>query len=452
VRMTLPDTVRSLLDSYGEFEQALSVVNMESELRELVRFNGNKALPIHRWFVFKEGFSAGLLFHVCERASVDIGRVRAVLDPFAGVGTSLVDLQLNYVGEDPIDIVGIEYNPLIAFVAKAKTRWPEYGRKAIQEHIEPLLVKFRPDELNSQQIPSLSSLRNRLVFRSQTVRQLLALRGRIMTQLSELPERDFFLLAWLSIIDTVSGVRKDGRALRYTDNSAAPPVLHALASQLQLMLDDLAGVSETVSRAKKVRCHVIRSDGRVAAARPSPDGKFDLVYYSPPYPNNIDYSEVYKLELWLSRHVGSVNEFRKLRLGTLRSHPSVKFPETRDMEGLPVTSWAARLRRLLLDSVPKDRYLTARRRTIGGYLDDMYRAIRSQFDCVRPGAPVIIVIGNSMHGRPEHPVPIAADLLLSSIAMAVGFDVERIEIARNLRRRANGIKYLRESVLFLRRP
>jgi DNA modification methylase len=26
---------------------------------------------------------------------------------------------------------------------------------------------------------------------------------------------------------------------------------------------------------------------------------FDLILTSPPYPNNIDYSEVYKLELWL---------------------------------------------------------------------------------------------------------------------------------------------------------
>ena len=55
------------------------------------------------------------------------------------------------------------------------------------------------------------------------------------------------------------------------------------------------------------------------------------VPYSPPYLNCIDYTEVYKLELWLLELVKTQAEFRQVRLGTLRSHPSVKFAERDDL-------------------------------------------------------------------------------------------------------------------------
>jgi hypothetical protein len=72
------------------------------------------------------------------------------------------------------------------------------------------------------------------------------------------------------------------------------------------------------------------SDGRTPAF---PDGWATLSCFSPPYLNCIDYTELYKIELWLMEHIASQEQFRETRLGTLRSHPSVKFPARNSFAG-----------------------------------------------------------------------------------------------------------------------
>jgi len=66
------------------------------------------------------------------------------------------------------------------------------------------------------------------------------------------------------------------------------------------MLGDLRELSEDEIQPLRVECQILAGDGRTLQI-PELGGKaFDLIIYSPPYLNNIDYSEVYKLELWLS--------------------------------------------------------------------------------------------------------------------------------------------------------
>ena len=67
---------------------------------------------------------------------------------------------------------------------------------------------------------------------------------------------------------------------------------------------------------------VHHADGRDLSAAGISKDSVDLIVTSPPYPNNIDYSEVYKLELWLMGFIRSNEEFLKLRKTTMRSHPT----------------------------------------------------------------------------------------------------------------------------------
>src|SRR3989442_224275 len=103
-----------------------------------------------------------------------------------------------------------------------------------------------------------------------------------------------------------------------------------------------------------VETRVLEGDGRTLECISDEKRKFDLVLYSPPYLNNIDYTEVYKLELWLSGLTSTQADFRELRLRTLRSHPSIKFPETDLVDKLPSNGWPRRLRRDLIAVIPND--------------------------------------------------------------------------------------------------
>jgi len=55
--------------------------------RKTVSFQGNKDKPAYSWYKYKEAFSAGLVeYFLCGYAGPISGKV---LDPFAGIGTTL---------------------------------------------------------------------------------------------------------------------------------------------------------------------------------------------------------------------------------------------------------------------------------------------------------------------------------------------------------------------------
>ena len=106
------------------FEQKLVV--HPALTRSLVSFQANKGRPIHRWYKYKEAFSASLVEYLFERYKVTAGRV---LDPFAGIGTAL--FTASSLG---IDAEGIELLPIGQQVIAAKktifTKWPVSSQNA----------------------------------------------------------------------------------------------------------------------------------------------------------------------------------------------------------------------------------------------------------------------------------------------------------------------------------
>ncbi len=459
-----PHKLRHLVEEYEAFEKGLRLREAKPQFHDLARFNGNKGRPIHGWYAFKEGFSADLLAWLCRTAAIELDSLSNILDPFCGAGTSLLSAQLAYHGKNMLHAYGIEHNPFIRFVADAKLSWPQYRIRKIEDLITKLATSRVALGGVQYEVPKLSTIQNPKVFDPAVVQELLAFRDRIRAELSSEPEESFFLLGWAAIIERVSGVRKDGRALRVTEKTNTPPVSQLLRGQWESMLCDLRKLKQARAQPTNVLCRILAGDGRTLSP-PDSGGedenqridelrgkKFDLVVYSPPYLNNIDYSEVYKLELWLSGHIRTHEQFRALRLGSLRSHPSIKFPETALVDDLPEDLWARRLRDSLLRSLPDNRDRTWRVRLVRGYVDDMYQALSAQFTVARPSAPVVCVVGNSLHGQKDHPIPIATDLLISALAQAVGFKVEWLQVARQLRRRDHSNRLLRETVIFMRRP
>jgi hypothetical protein len=141
-----------------------------------------------------------------------------------------------------------------------------------------------------------------------------------------------------------------------------------------------------------------------------------------------------------------------LRSETFRSHPSFKFGETTLVDELHGNTWPRRLRDKLLAILPADVYQKARQRTIRGYMDDMMLALKNQFRVVKKGGYVVCVVGNSLHGTKEYPIPVSTDLLIASLAMNVGFTVVKIQATRHTNRRQHVAAASRESAIILRRP
>ena len=75
-------------------------------------FASNKTQPVHRWVPWIAGFSSDFVRDVLNRYLPDNG---TVLDPFSGVGTTLVEAIL--LGHNA---VGFEINPYAALVCRTK--------------------------------------------------------------------------------------------------------------------------------------------------------------------------------------------------------------------------------------------------------------------------------------------------------------------------------------------
>ncbi len=85
-------------------------------------FSENKTQPLHRWVPWIAGFSAQFVQDCFETFLKDRRKksIPRILDPFAGVGTTLVQALLN-----GFDCIGFEINPYAALACKAKLNSPK---------------------------------------------------------------------------------------------------------------------------------------------------------------------------------------------------------------------------------------------------------------------------------------------------------------------------------------
>src|SRR4029077_3991577 len=405
-------------------------------LGNLVVAADHDAAPVYGWYRFKEAFSRRLL-----KSLLDSGYLKELttnirlLDPFCGSGTSLVACQELATHGYRVTGVGIERNPFIHFVAKAKNNW-----SLIDQELLAAIWKELPSCYSAQAgLPSISSISTgRCISRhmaSRIVSTVQAIRSHGSSS-----SHDGALLAVASAIEPVSKVRKDGRALRLRkrDRLVFDEVLR---EKWSLVASDCVKMNQ-LNPHIPVPPTVIFGDGRQPTACGVEPDTIDLILTSPPYPNNIDYTEVYKLELWLLGFVISGDEFYELRRSTVRSHPSIAAETTKlDEQEFPDI-----LQRLLFHAEDQEPW---RIRMIRGYFSDMRLALTDHYKVLRKGGFEVLVVGNSLHGGGANPLLIPTDLVLSALAKEVGFKICSVFGTRKLRRRLSGNHFLRESIIIL---
>ena len=440
------NAAHSLLQWHYRRLQARFALEETGHYSSLVVPNGNACAPVHRWFHLKEAFSSDLLRRVVADTRLQDQPSLRVLDPFAGVGTTAVSLA-NLAAENSLrraTFHGFECNPFIQLVGTAKLTAMQVPTKTFGRLARKVAATAYCGKVQTPPVPDLSTFHNDSYFDEKDLDLLLRLRAAINLEESAGAGQEDVALARLCLgasVEPISSLRRDGRALRYVAAKVrARPIRNFLARAEQIEMD------MPVERVP-VQGRIHLGDGRLMTgvpARPT----FDLVIFSPPYPNNIDYTEVYKMEAWLLGMFENASAFLSQRLKTVHSHPSIKRGAGDNTDLSHVTDVVAPI----LDAVPEDHYASQRRAMINGYARDMARTLGSAWDRLRPGGDLVYVVGNSLHGNEEQGFIIAADLIMAEIASRLGFIIERIDVARRLRRRYSESPFLRESIVFAKRP
>ena len=420
-------------------------VGESGQYRTLVVPNGNAYAPVHRWFHLKEAYSCDLLKRVVADTGLHERSSLRVLDPFTGVGTTAVSLAnlASRRARMRVEFHGFECNPFLHLVGEAKLKAMQTPSRTFLRLAKKVAAAAYRCTVRALPTPDLSTFHNDLYFDKKDLELLLRLRAAIDFEAAAGAEQVDVTLARLCLaatVEPVSSLRRDGRALRHVPAKVrAHPIGHFLSRAEQVEVDmPVVGVP--------IQGRIHLGDGRSMCGVPA-RGTFDLVIFSPPYPNNIDYTEVYKMEGWLLGMFIDASAFKAQRLKTVYSHPSIR-RRTEDAELSRVLDVVAPV----LDAVPDDGYALQRRAMIKGYARDMAQTLESAWDQLRPGGKLVYVVGNSLHGNEGHGFIVAADLIMAEMASRQGFIIERLDIARHLRRRRSESPFLRESIIFANKP
>lgn len=202
----------------------------------------------------------------------------AVLDPFCGSGTTLVECQKRGVPS-----IGIDLNPIACLMSRVKTGPAVSLPPGIAETIT---AKAR--RTTNPAIPSIPNLDH--WFQKHVQKALAALTGAIATMPHE--HQDLLRLALSSIIVRVSNQESDTRYAAIDKNVSEEEVYSAFGKAIQRASDALSRRGYSLADAS-----VIEAD--TLTVRPEQIGrKIGIVITSPPYPNAYEYWLYHKYRMW----------------------------------------------------------------------------------------------------------------------------------------------------------
>ena len=423
--------------------------SMAPSYERLVHFQDAYTTSVQRWYPYREGYSTELVTAFIKQLNI----TGTVLDPFSGSGTTLLAAR-----QAGLNSVGIEVNPISVLVSESE------NEVYLQEDITDLtgFIKLlkglkREKDLLTSTYPLAGKM-----FNEEILSALLQIHSVIDSTPNDKIRR-LGLISWLSTIDEVSDVKKEGNGLKYryrkrTKNGyidipkAQWEDEHFPGDRFLLVINK---ITDKLERALYDICHAYgRVDKRPTIINGNclklgelTNKQFQLTFFSPPYCNCFDYFEIHKVELWLGGFVSSQKDIKTLRETGFRSNTNALDKKAITYKNGDLESLIALFesRRLWSQKIPN---------VVRGYFDDTHTLLEALYNQTVPGGYVGIVVGNSAYSG----VIVPSDLLTAKIGQEVGFEVENIFIARHLttssqqKEELEPLKeYLRESIVLLKK-
>ena len=356
-----------------------------------------------------------------------------VLDPMMGSGTTILEAFL--AGRQAI---GVDIDPLSLLVSKVKVTPVNFQEvNIIGDHIlcEAELA-LRDDRQRIEKIlDNRWDLKTKQFinywFAPETQLELQALVEQI-EKTADKDARDFFVLAFSSIIITKSGGVSLALDLGHTRPHKAKIVLNKAGQSIvgKTLRDSLTEREKVLSKTigsplEEFRRRIHKNLNGLpevgkgtlvpqlalgnAQCLPTEDASVDLIVTSPPYASNaIDYMRAHKFSLvWLGHTLSSLSERRREYIGgeaIINEH----------WESLPPGP-AEIVEQIGASDAKKGRVLHR-------YYSEMTRSLREMYRVLKPGKIAFVVVGTSvMRGRNTETAN-----CLAEIGKSVGFDVPRI--------------------------
>jgi DNA modification methylase len=434
------------LDVFNYLENSLPM-NNGSSFKNHVHFQFAYQTPVQRWYPYREGYSTKLVNSFLTELNIKGN----VFDPFSGSGTTLLASRRNN-----LDSFGIDVNPISVLVAQVENE--KYAKNDIED-LKSEILKFKYVNKSNEIFQTTFNLADK-VFNPNILQSLLQLKYYIK-EIRNHKIHNIFFVTWLSIIESVSNIKKEGNGIKYKNRKRTPKgyinidkekwenevfpadkfrfVRNAISKHLDIILNDIEYQYGAIQNKPTIL------KGSCLEFEKMFSEEIQFTFYSPPYCNCFDYFEIHKVELWLGDFVNDKEEFRLLRNTGFRSN-------TNSLNQKPIIYKNAKIEELISLFDTDKLWNTQIPKVVNGYFDDTHTLLKKIYHQTIKGGFVGIVVGNSAYSG----VIIPSDVLVANIAKEIGFKVKNIFVTRHLTTSSQQKKdlvflknYLRESIVLL---
>jgi hypothetical protein len=397
-------------------------------------FAKNRNLPLHRWVPWVAGFSADFVEDAIRSYLPSGDSICWVLDPFAGVGTTLVEAYL-----DGLNVVGFEINPYAALATRIKLSAMKISVHNLTRQIslfERFMERAEGGALKRgpRSTPPVGFSGRTQLFSPKVERKVLYALD-FIDSIEDAFLRDVFRLGLGSVMVSFSNYSYEPSLTRRAA-VGKPNILDAnvgltLSAKLHLILEDIGWVQghmKTLGCRPKVKMF----SRSIFSALDCIDerGFVDLLVTSPPYLNNYHYPRNTRPQLhWLGFASGTGYN------GARETESFGKFWQTvRDSAPISLDFDMPELSKVI-ESI---RGRNPEKGCYGGsgwanyvatYFNDTYRFCKVLAELMKPKAVSIIVLGNSI----IQGVEVKTDCFFGRIGELVGLSFEDNHLLRNKR-------------------
>ena len=381
-------------------------------------------LPVHRWFRYSAGFSAEWVCSVLNEKFSQDSEI-TVLDPFAGIGTTL--LACNSIR---VNSIGFESHPFIYRITKAKLNALILSLQDLQDYLNEFLL--RVSKLSDSMPDETSILMNKCYTRESLAKLYKLKKVYLEDNADGSPEAEILWLLITSILRQCSfaGTAQWQYVLpNKTKKKVMSPYIAFEKKTAEIIFD----IAYSQQSNWKNKAEIYLTDARC------PDIDIanicDLVITSPPYPNNYDYADATRLEMTFWGDISGWSDLQtKVRKNLVRSCSQHSAAEKLKLEEI--------LEDKILEPIYDELNLACReleqvRLTKGGkktyhtmaaaYFKDLGYVFKALRNICRPGSDMCFVIGDSA----PYGVYLNVDEWLGELAVSAGFKSYSFEKIRS---------------------
>jgi len=274
-------------------------------------FMDNRTAPVHRWVPWIAGFSGAFVDSVLTCYLNKKKNSGFVLDPFAGVGTTLV--QAAFRG---YQVVGFEINPYASLSANVKLN----ATKIDTSELEQTIIQMKSDSRkwrNGNGDPTFAprGFRSRIPFFSPRVESQVFQALEFISKINNDPIRDLFRVAFGAVMVSFSNYTYEPSLSTRTSAGKSwindADVARALLEKLRQMQSDINWLRSELEGEKIDRGFVYNEDFFEGKRRVE-DGSVLLMVTSPPYLNNYHYARNTRPQMYWLGLISSPKEQKPL--------------------------------------------------------------------------------------------------------------------------------------------